>query len=108
MPGIETAAPGADGDEERILRVPESLARLLLEPGEGTGDLVLETVREAARPHELDAGLRRDGEARRDRDSERGHLGEAGSLAAQKLTADAGRVRRSCRRTAPSRSADST
>ena len=88
IPGIETAGARAHGDEQRVLRVAEALARRLLEAAKVLVDLVLEPVGKlAAGPHVLAAGLRRDREAGRDRDPDRGHLREAGSLAAEQLAA---------------------
>ena len=90
-PGHRDRRPGADGDEQRILRVAEPLAGLLLERGEMLLDLGLEAVgKPAAVRHVGAAGIGRDRETRRHRHSELGHLGEPDPLAAEQLAAALG------------------
>jgi len=89
-PGHRDRCPRADGDEQWIVRVAETLARLPLQGGDVLGDLCVESVRERVSPtHVGAAGIRRDRETRRDGDTEGGHLGEADPLAAQELAAAA-------------------
>jgi hypothetical protein len=77
---------GADRDEHWILRIAETLPGRLLEARHVLGDFLLEAVRHLPPcTHVRDAGRRRDGEARRNWDADRGHLGEADPLAAEKL-----------------------
>ena len=73
IPGIDSRAPRAHRDEQRVVRVAEPLAGLLLEPRERLGDLLVEPVG-LARPalHVGDARLGRDREARRARARRRG------------------------------------
>jgi hypothetical protein len=80
---------GAHGHEERVARIAEPLARRLFEPGHVLRDLLLQAIGNLPpRPHVGDASPRRDREAGRDRDSDRRHLGEADSLAAEQLAAE--------------------
>ena len=82
---------GADGDEERVVGIAEALARLALEGADVLLDLAVEARRQLpVGAHVRTAGVGRDGEARRDRDAEPGHLGEAGALAAEQLAPTAG------------------
>ena len=89
-PGHRDGGARADGDQQRVVRVAEALPRALLQPGDVLLDFGLEPVRQllprrAVRP----AGVRRDREACRNRDTELGHLGEPDAFAAQKLAAAA-------------------
>ena len=82
----------ADRDEERVRLVAEALPGSALEGGDMLSDLVVETVGDlASAAHVGTAGVGRDREPVRDRDTELGHLGEPDSLASQQLAA-AGRV----------------
>ena len=94
IPGIEIAAPGADGHEQRVVAVAEALPGLLLERGHVRVDLLFEPVRHpAAAAHVRAARLGRDREAGRHGDAQLGHLRQPDPLAAQKLpTALAGLV----------------
>ena len=90
-PGHRDRRPGADGDEQRILRVAEPLAGLLLERGEMLLDLGLEAVGEPAAVRHVGAtGIGRDRETGRHRHSELRHLGEPDPLAAEQLAAALG------------------
>src|SRR5581483_7249122 len=80
----------ADGDEQRVARIAEALAALLLEPLDVLGDLLVEAVDLAAGGHVGAAGVRRDREAGRDGDAELGHLGKPDPLAAEQLAAAVG------------------
>ena len=78
------AAP--DGDEERLVGVPEALAGALLERCHVPRDLVVEALwHVSTHRHVRAAGVGRDREARRDGDPELRHLGEPDSLAAEEL-----------------------
>ncbi len=77
---------GANGDQERVLRVPEALAGLLLHVAHRGEDVVPEAVGQPLAGGEVVvAGLRRDGESRRGRQAGVRHLGEPGALAAQEI-----------------------
>ena len=90
-PGHRHRRPGADGDEQRIVRVAEPLSGLRLERGDVLRDLRLETLGQlAAGGHVGAAGVGRDREARRHRDAERRHLGETDPLATEELAPAAG------------------
>ena len=78
---------GADGDEQRILRVAEPLAGLFLEARDVVLDLRVEPFDLAAGGHEGAAGVGRDREAGRHRDAELRHLCEPDALAAEKVAA---------------------
>ena len=70
--------------EQRVLRVAELLAHLLLDERHALGDLVHQAVRQArARLVVLGARLGRNGHARGYGQTDRGHLGEVGALAAE-------------------------
>ncbi len=86
-PGHRDCGAGAHGDEERVGGVPESLPGLLLEPRDVVVHLGPELLRHLAAAHGGAAGVRRDREAGRDGDPERGHLGEPDPLAAEQLPA---------------------
>ena len=89
-PGHRDRGAGAHGDEERVGGVAESLPGLLLEPRDVVVDLGPELLRHLAAAHGGAAGVRRDREAGRDGDPERGHLGEPDPLAAEQLPASRG------------------
>ena len=75
---------GAHRQQQRIGGVAEALPLLLLQPPDVVGDLGLEPAGQfAACCHEGTAGVGRDREPRRHRRTERGHLGQAGALAAE-------------------------
>src|SRR3989454_1525544 len=84
-PGHRELGPGTDGDEQRLLGVPELSAALHLDGGQGLLDLLPHSRREAARPGECVAGFRRDRETGRDGGAESGHFREAGALAAEEV-----------------------
>lgn len=76
---------GAHGDQQRVVRLAELLAHLRLEGGQVGADLVAQRGR-GLTAGEVDlAGLGGDGEAGRDRQTQVGHLGEVGPLAAEKV-----------------------
>ena len=79
------ARAGADADEQRGVRVAEAHADALLERDERIVDLGPELSRHGARRREAAAGLRRDREAGRNRESERGHLGQPGAFSAEQV-----------------------
>ena len=83
------ARAGADRDEERIRRVAEPLVGGVLEPAERGLDLRADSVEARAARH-VGADRRLDREARRHRDAEGRHLGEARALAAECFLAEAG------------------
>ena len=88
-PGHRDRRSRADGHEQRVGRVAETLPRRLLELLDVLLDLLPEAVGQpAAEIHVLAAGLGRHGEAGRDREPDRGHLGQADALAAEQLTAE--------------------
>ena len=90
-PGHRDRCSGADGDEERALRVSEAPPRALLECRNTLLDLAVEALGHAAvGGHVRAARFRRDREPRRDRDPELGHLREADALSAEKLAAAPG------------------
>ena len=77
---------GADRDEQRVLRIAEALARLLLDDLDGREDVVPEAGGKLLAGLEVVvAGFRGDREARGDRQTGVGHLREAGALAAQEI-----------------------
>ncbi len=84
-PGHRELRAGTHADEQRVSRVAEASAHLLLE----LGDVLRHLVGEAARPpsvHVGAAGVGGDREARRHGQAEhRGHLGEVCPLAAQQV-----------------------
>ena len=59
IPGIEVAAPGADGDEQRVGRVAEARAGGVLEVLDVLADLVLEAGGAARRRWPGTRGRRR-------------------------------------------------
>ncbi len=76
---------GAHGDQQRVVRLSELLAHLRLEGGKVGADLFAQRGRGRAALEVDLAGLGGDGEAGRDRQTQVGHLGEVGSLAAEKV-----------------------
>ncbi len=74
---------GPDGDEERILGVPEASARLLFQLGQRRPDCIFQPGRELAELLVFDARLGGDGESWRHGQADPAHLGEVGALAAQ-------------------------
>ncbi len=85
-PGHRDRRARANGDEQRALVVAEALLGARLECGDVLVDLGVEAVGDgAARGHVRTARLRRDGETRRYRNAELGHLGEADPLSAEEL-----------------------
>ncbi|GAA3103397.1 hypothetical protein GCM10020254_56480 [Streptomyces goshikiensis] len=76
---------GAYGDQQRVVRLAELLAHRRFEGGKVGADLVAQRGR-GLTAFEVDlAGLGGDGEAGRDGKTQVGHLGEVGSLAAEKV-----------------------
>ncbi len=77
---------GANGHQERALGIAETLAGLGLDHLHGGQDVVPQAGRELlARGEVVVAGLGGDGEARGSRQARVGHLGQAGTLAAQQI-----------------------
>ncbi len=81
---------GAHRDEQWVGRVAESLAGLLFEPADVLRDLGFEPVWQVVLGHVGAARVGRDREPRRNRQPERGHLGEADPLAAEELATSVG------------------
>src|SRR5207248_7526348 len=80
---------GADRDEQRVARIAEALARLVLQCAQMPLDLGLEAFGELlAVLHVRAARIGGDGEAGRDGDAELRHLGKAHALAAEQLPPD--------------------
>ena len=78
--------PRADRDEQRVGTVTEALAHVGLERDPGRGDLVHQTVGQGVLGrHVRLARVRGDGEARRDRQTEVGHLGQVRPLAPEQV-----------------------
>lgn len=83
--GHRELGTGTHGDQQRVVRLAELLAHLRLEGGEVRADFLAQRGRGLA-AFEVDlAGLGGDGEAGRDRQTQVGHLGEVGTLAAEKV-----------------------
>lgn len=76
---------GADGDQQRVVGLPEPLAHALFQRLEVRTHLVAQRGRRVAAVQVDLAGLGGDREARRDGQPEVGHLGEVRTLAAQKI-----------------------
>ena len=90
-PGHRDRRARAHGDEERVVRIAEALAGLLLERGQVALDLGLEAVRElAAALRVRAAGVGRDREAGRNGHAELGHLREPDALAAEQVATSLG------------------
>ncbi len=78
--------PGADRDQERVLRIAEPLSRKRLDLGQAALDLRREVLRIGLAVGVIvDAGLRGDGEAGGHGQAQRAHLGEVGPLAAEQV-----------------------
>ena len=84
-PGHGELGPRPDADQQRVVGVAEPAAHRLLERGEVRGHLVGEAVGLGAVLEVGPAGLRGDGEARRDGEPEVAHLGEVGPLAPEQV-----------------------
>ena len=85
-PGHRGAGPGANADQQGVGGVPEGLAGDLLDLLQSRPDLSGQGVGIGLALAEIvDAGLGGDGEARRHRQAQRGHLGEVGPLATEKV-----------------------
>ena len=87
MPGIENLAPERTRHQQRVGRVAEALAGLLLDLlAARSSDVVPQPVGKLLAGREVVvAGLGRDGEAGRHRQAGVGHLGQAGAFAAQQV-----------------------
>src|SRR5208337_853022 len=84
--GHGVASTGAAGDEHRVLRVPELRAHDLFGLLEGGFDLGLEFGRVLSVVRvEVGTDLGGDGEAGGDRQTDVGHLGQVGTLAAEEV-----------------------
>ena len=85
-PGHRDCGARANGDEQRVVRIAEPLARLAFERGDVLGHLGLEPVgQRTVRRHVRAGRVGGDGEARRDGDTERRHLRQPDPLAAQQF-----------------------
>jgi hypothetical protein len=84
-PGHRELRAGSDREEQRVPRVAETAAHVLLHVAERRLHLLPETGRELALLQVLVAGLGGDREAGRNRQPDVGHLREVGSLAAEQL-----------------------
>ena len=82
-PGHRDRSSRPDGDEQRVLRVAEALARPLLEPADVLLDLLVEARHVAAARHEGPARVGRDREAGRHRNAKLGHLRQPDALASE-------------------------
>ena len=86
MPGIEARAPERTGDEKRVFSIAETLADLLADFGKRSLHIFLQAVREVLVIIVIGrADISRDGEARRHRQSQIGHLGKVRALAAEQV-----------------------
>ena len=80
------AGSRTDRDQQRIPRIAEGLADDSLDRLQPGGDLAGQRIGIGLAVRIIvDAGFRRDGEARRHRQAERRHLGEVGPLAAEQV-----------------------
>ena len=93
MPGIDTAAPERTDTSSGLSPVTEAAAGRALEPLQRLLDLRLEARAELLRLEVLQADGGGDGEAGRNWNAERGHLGEPGALAAEDVLHGGGAVR---------------
>ena len=85
-PGHRELGAGPDAHEERIRRVPEALAGLRLDLLDRLEDVRPEALGQLLAGREVVvAGLGRDREAGRDRQTRVRHLGQAGALAAEQV-----------------------
>ena len=85
IPGIENFAPGAHRDQQRVLRVAEPAADLVLQRAQRPRHLHPQLRRHRAVGQVAPAGLGGDREARRHRQPQPGHLGQVGALAAEQV-----------------------
>ena len=89
--GHRYGRPGANGDEQGIVRVAEGLAGFLLEGSDVLGDLLFQPVRQVAAVRPVGAaGLGRDREPGGNGDSELRHFRQADALAAEQLATAVG------------------
>jgi hypothetical protein len=87
-PGHRDGRARADGDEQRVARVAEPLAGLLLERGEMLFDFAVQPIGQPfARRHVRAARVGGDREARGNRGAERCHLRQPGAFTAEQLLA---------------------
>lgn len=77
--------PGADGQQQRVVRLPQPPSGGLLQGGQVRGDLTAQTVRLAAGGQEGPAGVGGHGEAGRHRQAHPGHLGQVRALATEQI-----------------------
>ena len=84
-PGHRELRARAHRHQQRVLAVTEGAAHPRLEPLEVLVDLGEQLGRSGAAGEVGTAGVRRDGEARRHRDAQAGHLGEVRTLATQQV-----------------------
>ncbi len=84
--GHRRARPGADAHEERSAGVAEARVHRLLEAGKRVFHFSPRLVGESLVARERVADVGSDGEPSRDRQAQRGHLGEARALASQQIT----------------------
>ena len=84
-PGHRHRGPGPDTDQERVRGVAEAASHRLLQRAQVAGDLLGEPVGQVAGLEVGPTGCGRDREAGRHRETQVGHLGQVGSLAAQKV-----------------------
>ena len=95
MPGIEAAGARAHRDQKRVVRVAEARTSDPLDMREARLDLGVEARRQRSPCVVVAvAERRRDGEAGRDGQTDSGHLGEVGALAAEQRTHPGIAVRR--------------
>ncbi len=83
--GHRELGAGADRDQQRVVRLAELLAHLPLQGGQVLADLRVQGGRLAAGLQVDLAGLRGEGEPRRDGESQVGHLGQVRTLAPEKI-----------------------
>ena len=83
---------GADRHQQRVVAVAQVLTGGALQPLEGVLHLGLQPLGELVALEIVQAEIAGDGEAGRDRNADGGHLGEAGSLAAEHVLHGGGAV----------------
>ena len=96
MPGIDTGAPGANREQQRVVGIAELLSVGVLQLADRGGDLVIETGRHlTATAHVFDACGGGDGEAAGHLlgTQHPGHLGEVRAFVAEQLAHVGGAVR---------------
>jgi hypothetical protein len=94
--GLTHRGAGADGEEERAVRVAEARAHVLLHPPQAVEDIVPQTWRQRLpRRLVLLARLRRHGEPGRHRQPDARHLGKVSTLPAELQTTPRRQVGRS-------------